>query len=159
MYKPSWGEWENWQHKFSEDVIDGQSGYELKFEGEKVITRYLRVGYDCDGSWRTFSLRKDFLPAKKLQREDDISVSATLKVDQEHGLHPEIKKGRTNLLKIVNIVSSKDQTTHSSEDMIKKQKRIFQNRGIFSQTTNPLVGPSLRTLLPTRLTLNNIRLR
>ena len=93
LYKPSWGEWENWQHKFSEDIIDGQSGYELKFEGEKVITRYLRVGYDCDGSWRTFSLRKDFLPAKKLQREDDISVSATLKVDQEHGLHPEIKKG------------------------------------------------------------------
>ena len=61
-------------------IIDGQSGYELKFEGEKGFFRYLRVGYDCDGSWRTFSLRKDFLPAKKLQREDDISVSATLKL-------------------------------------------------------------------------------
>ena len=69
-----------------------------------------------------------------------------------------LNKGPTNLLKIVNTFSSKDQTTHSSEDMTKKQKRIFQNRGIFSQTTNRLVGLNLRTLLPTQLTLNNIRL-
>ena len=93
LYKPNWGEWENWHHKFSEDVIDGKSGYELKYEGEKVITRYLRVGYDYDGSWRTFSLRKDFLPAKKLQREDDISVSATLNVSHKDGLHPEVCEG------------------------------------------------------------------
>jgi len=93
LYKPSWGEWEKWNHKFSEDIIDGKPGYELKYEGEKVITRYLRVGYDYDGSWRTFSLRKDFLPAKKLQREDDISVSATLNVSRKDGLHPEICEG------------------------------------------------------------------
>ena len=93
LYKPNWGDWENWHHKFSEDVIDGKPGYELKYEGEKVITRYLRVGYDYDGSWRTFSLRKDFLPAKKLQREDDISVSATLNVSHKDGLHPEVCEG------------------------------------------------------------------
>ena len=154
------GEWENWQHKFSEDVIDGQSGYELKFEGEKVITRYLRVGYDCDGSWRTFSLRKDFLPAKKLQREDDISVSATLKVDQEHGLHPEIKKGSHKFIENCEyrFFQRPDDAFLRGYDK-ETEKNFFQNKGIFSQTTNPLVGPSLRTLLPTRLTLNNIRLR
>ena len=43
LYKPSWGEWENWQHKFSEDVIDGQSGYELKFEGERLSPATLEL--------------------------------------------------------------------------------------------------------------------
>ena len=65
LYKPDWGEWQEWSNRFTEDIIDGKSGYELKYQGEKVITRYLRVGYELDGSWRIFSLRKDFLPAKK----------------------------------------------------------------------------------------------
>ncbi len=93
LYKPDWGEWEDWAGRFSEDVIDGQPGYELKYLNEKVITRYLRVGYEADGSWRIFSLRKDFLPAAKLQREDDISVSSTLPARRADGLHPDVPEG------------------------------------------------------------------
>ena len=93
LYKPDWGKWEEWSNRFTEDIIDGKSGYELKYNGDKVITRYLRVGYELDGAWRIFSLRKDFLPAKKLQREDDISVSATLNTQFKNGLHPELKEG------------------------------------------------------------------
>ena len=32
-------------------------------------------GFDTDGSWRTFGLRKDFHPAVKVQLEDDITAS------------------------------------------------------------------------------------
>jgi hypothetical protein len=71
--KPEWGE--NWEDHFSVDVINGTPGNELKCDNRKLITNYLRVGYDQDGSWRTFGLRKDFYPAAKIQMEDDISVS------------------------------------------------------------------------------------
>jgi len=38
----------------------------------------LRVGFDPDGSWRTFGLRKDFNPALKIQAEDDITASVVV---------------------------------------------------------------------------------
>ncbi len=94
FYKPDWGEWENWYQRFSVDVIDGAPGYELKYFNHLVVSRYLRVGYDPEGgAWRTFSLRKDFLPAFKLQREDDITASTVVPVSQEHGLHPDLPEG------------------------------------------------------------------
>jgi hypothetical protein len=33
------------------------------------------VGFDQNGSWRLFALRKDFIPAEKILAEDDITVS------------------------------------------------------------------------------------
>ncbi|NDV63118.1 hypothetical protein G0Q06_11695 [Puniceicoccales bacterium CK1056] len=76
FYKPDWGE--NWRERFTVDIINGISGHELKYKDGKVITSYLRVGYDDNGSWRVFSLRKDFFPATKIQTEDDISASVVL---------------------------------------------------------------------------------
>ena len=93
LYKPDWGDWEQWAPRFSSDIIDGQPGFELKFDGKKILTRYLRLGFKADGSWRTFSLRNDFLPATKLQREDDISASAVWPVTAEDGLHPDVPEG------------------------------------------------------------------
>jgi len=89
-YKLEWGE--NWEDHFSVDVINGTPGNELKCDNRKLITNYLRVGYDHDGSWRTFGLRKDFYPAAKLQQEDDISASVLVPVrslkhveEEDHG--------------------------------------------------------------------------
>jgi hypothetical protein len=73
FYKPEWGE--HWREHFSVDFINGTPGNELKCDNRTLVTNYLRVGFDADGSWRTFGLRKDFYPAAKLQQEDDISVS------------------------------------------------------------------------------------
>ena len=42
---------------------------------KNLITRLLRVGFDQNGSWRLFALRKDFIPANKILAEDDITVS------------------------------------------------------------------------------------
>ena len=51
-----------------------------------------RVGFDKNGSWRTFGLRKDFFAAEKLQVEDDISASIVLPAERLEHLHPNEKK-------------------------------------------------------------------
>jgi len=76
FYKPEWGR--NWREHFSVDIINGTPGNELKCDNRKLVTNYLRVGFDPDGAWRTFGLRKDFQPAVKLQKEDDISASVVV---------------------------------------------------------------------------------
>ena len=76
FYKPDWGN--DWRERFSVDIINGIPGHELKYKGMKLFTSYLRVGYDDNGSWRVFSLRKDFFPALKIQTEDDITASVVV---------------------------------------------------------------------------------
>ena len=75
-YRSEWGE--NWREHFAVDRVNGLPGHELKFDNEKLVNYYLRVGYDQDGSWRTYKLRPDFHPADKVQAEDDITVSVVL---------------------------------------------------------------------------------
>ncbi|MEM1223270.1 MAG: hypothetical protein AAGH40_10925, partial [Verrucomicrobiota bacterium] len=73
FYKPDWGE--DWRHRFNVDLINGNPGNILRYRGNPMLTQYLRVGYTEDGSWRTFGLRKDFIPAAKISLEDDITAS------------------------------------------------------------------------------------
>ena len=72
-YQPEWQD--SWLNHFSVDTINGRLGYELKLDGRKIVTNYLRVGFEEDGSWRVFGLRADFHPAAKVQMEDDITAS------------------------------------------------------------------------------------
>lgn len=75
-YRPEWGD--NWMDKFSVDSINGTDGNTLKYKNADVLTSYLRIGFTENGSWRTFSLRKDFAPCVKLQMEDDITSSVVV---------------------------------------------------------------------------------
>jgi hypothetical protein len=75
-FKPEWGA--NWRDHFSVDIVNGTPGNELKCDNRKLVTTYLRVGFDDDGAWRTFGLRKDFNPAVKVQMEDDITASTVV---------------------------------------------------------------------------------
>jgi hypothetical protein len=75
-YRPEWGA--SWREHFTVDRINGFLGHELKFDGQRLVSNYLRVGYDPDGSWRIYKLRTDFHPADKVQVEDDITASVTL---------------------------------------------------------------------------------
>jgi hypothetical protein len=83
-YKPEWGN--HWREHFSVDIINGVSGNELKIDNRKIVTTYLRVGFDSDGLWRTFGLRKDFHPSLKIQMEDDITASTLMPVSDGHSL-------------------------------------------------------------------------
>jgi len=75
-YRPDWDE--NWREHFGVDRINGFLGNELKFENQKLVGNYLRMGYDPNGSWRIYKLRPDFNPADKVQVEDDITASVVL---------------------------------------------------------------------------------
>ncbi len=75
-YRPEWGD--NWREHFTADRINGYPGHELKYDNQKLVGNYLRVGYDPEGAWRIFKLRPDFHPADKVQVEDDITASVAL---------------------------------------------------------------------------------
>jgi phosphoenolpyruvate carboxykinase (diphosphate) len=85
-YRPEWGR--EWRKYFSVDRSDGTLGHELKFDNQKLVGNYLRVGYDPDGSWRIYKLRPDFNPADKVQAEDDITASVVLPREQLSHLDP-----------------------------------------------------------------------
>lgn len=76
FYKDDWGK--DWRQRFSVDLINGEPGNILRYRGTPMITQYLRVGYTDNGSWRTFGLRKDFMPATKISLEDDITASVVV---------------------------------------------------------------------------------
>jgi hypothetical protein len=76
FYKKEWGR--NWRRHFSVDEVNGYPGHELKFDGRKMITSYLRVGVRNDGTWRIYKLRQDFVAATKVQTEDDITASTVV---------------------------------------------------------------------------------
>jgi len=120
-YKPEWDG--PWRDHFSVDIINGKPANELKCDNRKLVTTYLRVGFDADGLWRTFGLRKDFNPALKIQAEDDITASVVVPADRLEGV-PEAVAAAGGALKFV----------HNAE------KRLFQrpddaiHRGYDKQT-------------------------
>ena len=86
-YEPEWGD--NWREHFTVDRINGYLGHELKFRNQKLVSNYLRVGYDQDGAWRIYKLRPDFSPAEKVQMEDDITASIVLPREALNDLDPQ----------------------------------------------------------------------
>ncbi len=75
-YRPEWGD--KWREHFTVDRINGFLGHELKYNNQKLVGNYLRVGFDPQGSWRIYKLRPDFHPAEKVQVEDDITASVVV---------------------------------------------------------------------------------
>ena len=92
FYRPEWGE--DIRSHFSVDVVDGRPGHELSFNHRKLVSSYLKVGIDEQGNWRVFRLRTDFVPAEKLQVEDDITVSTVLPVEEGLTAEGEVEAGQ-----------------------------------------------------------------
>ncbi|HPW47559.1 MAG TPA: hypothetical protein PLJ56_07005, partial [Rectinema sp.] len=84
FYRPDWGL--DWMSHFSVDAVNGTTGNILKFEGKPIMGSYLRVGKNEKGLNRFFKLRQDFMPAFKLQWEDDITASIIVPVNQLENL-------------------------------------------------------------------------
>ncbi len=85
-YRAEWGD--NWREHFTVDRINGFLGHELKFDNQRLVSNYLRVGYDREGAWRIYKLRPDFAPAAKVQMEDDITASRVLPRESLNNLDP-----------------------------------------------------------------------
>ena len=133
-YKPEWGE--SWREHFSVDIINGKPGNELKCDNRKLVTTHLRVGFDADGLWRTFGLRKDFHPALKIQYEDDITASVVVPPGVLKNLPEEMGGGHLNSSKTPNGGCSSGRMTRSTGDTTNKRRTIFPSRTIFSRITS-----------------------
>ena len=97
FYNPKWGK--NWEEFFSVDTIDGNPAHEFKYKNRKLVAQYLRIGYAKDSSWQTYKLRQDFMPADKVQFEDDISASIVINSELLPGMREDRENGSVKLVK------------------------------------------------------------
>lgn len=87
----------NWRGFFTVDITNGVPGHELKFESRQLVGSYLRVGRWMNGNWRNYKMRQDFIPADKVQMEDDITASTVVErgkilgLPSEYSLYPSLK--------------------------------------------------------------------
>lgn len=76
FYNESWGD--DWRSHFSVDFVNGLPGNQIKYDDRHLQAQFLRIGRDEKGMQRTYKLRQDYLPAEKLQLEDDITSSIVI---------------------------------------------------------------------------------
>ncbi len=136
FYREEWGN--DWKKHFSVDVMNGQPGNELKYENRKLVARYLRVGFDENGAWRTFKLRQDFSHAAKLSTEDDITASTVVPISALSNLNPVIDN---NSVKIIanceyRFFQRPDEAVHRGFD--KKAEADLASSGTFISNFEPL---------------------
>ncbi len=89
FYKPEWGA--DWASHFGTDVVNGAAGNVVKFEGRPVQGSYLRIGTTPEGARSIHKLRQDYMPAAKIQWEDDITASVTAPVASLSGLPDDVR--------------------------------------------------------------------
>jgi hypothetical protein len=126
-YKPEWGA--DWREHFAVDIINGTPGNELKCDNKKLVTTYLRVGFDGDGAWRTFGLRKDFHPAVKVQMEDDITASTVVPA----GVLENLPEGTDKNLSLKFVQNTEQRLFQRPDDAI--------HRGYDKQAENDFIQP------------------
>ncbi len=145
FYKPDWGE--DWRDRFSVDIVNGKPGNELKYRDQKLLSQYLRVGFAEDGSWRVFSLRKDFYPAVKIQTEDDISASVVVPASHVAGLDSGVETDKS-LKFILNceyrLFQRPDEAIHRGYD--KTTEKDFSRSGLFFSNYEPLTREQTRAI-------------
>ncbi len=147
VYKPEWGD--NWRKQFTVDTINGRPGNELKFLREKAMTHFLRVGFTPDSGWRTFSLRKDFHPAVKIQAEDDITASIVVPSAGLAGLSRAAKQSGASQKFVHNcenaLFQRPDEAIHRGYD--KRTERDFSRPGNFFSNYEPLTHENARAIV------------
>ena len=135
-YRPEWGD--NWREHFAVDRVNSVWGHELKFDNQKLVNYYLRVGYDEDGLWRVYKLRPDFHPSDKVQVEDDITVSIVLPRERLSGLDAEFRNPSVKL--VLNcetlLFQRPDEAIHRGAD--KQAEADIASPGTFLSNFEPL---------------------
>lgn len=145
FHKPDWGK--DWRKRFSVDLINGQPGRQLIYRRDRLVTQYLRVGFSENGTWRTFSIRKDFAPAKKVQTEDDISAAMVVPREAVAGLHPDVTNPSLKFIKNCEyrLFQRPDDAIHRGYD--KKTESDFSQGGLFFSNYEPLPRDTARSMV------------
>lgn len=143
-YQPEWGD--NWREHFTVDRINGFLGHELKYENQKLVGNYLRIGFDRDASWRVFKLRPDFYPAAKVQVEDDITASVTVPAQTLNGLDPRYAGQSVKLVKNCEskLFQRPDDAIHRGMD--EQAEADIAQEGVFLSNWEPLNREQARAL-------------
>ncbi|MBN1949979.1 MAG: hypothetical protein JW801_02195 [Bacteroidales bacterium] len=81
----------HWKSLFTVEIVNGRNGNALRYDHEKVLAAYVRIGFSPEGRWYLHKLRSDFIPSHKIQMEDDITASITVPADKLTNLNPEFK--------------------------------------------------------------------
>jgi hypothetical protein len=136
FYKPDWGD--DWRQRFSVDLINGKPGRQLIYRRQRIITQYLRVGFTEEGTWRTFSVRKDFAPARKIQTEDDISASLVVPAKCIKGMHPDVTNPSLKFIRNCEyrLFQRPDDAIKRGYD--KKAESDFSKKGVFFSNYEPI---------------------
>ena len=145
FYKPDWGD--QWRDRFSVDLINGQPGRQLIYRRQRLVAQYLRVGFTEDGNWRTFSVRKDFAPAKKIQTEDDISASMVVPSDRVQGLHPEVTNPSLKFIKNCEYRLFQRPDDAITRGYDKKTESDFSHGGLFFSNYEPITRPGAKSMV------------
>ncbi len=145
FYEPEWGD--DWRSHFSVDSINGVPGNELKLHSKRMFTTYLRVGYQPDGSWRTFGLRKDFMPAAKVQYEDDITASVVVPSSVLDSLPPGFTAPSVKFVQNCEyrLFQRPDDAIHRGYD--KQTELDFAQPGNFFSNYEPLTPSAARQMM------------
>jgi hypothetical protein len=146
FYQPSWGD--DWRKHFSVDIINGAPGHELKFDGRRLVGSYLRVGLQDEELWRTFKLRQDFMPADKVQMEDDITASVVVPTHKLFGIpeglkvHPALKLSTNCEWRLF---QRPDEAIHPGID--KQTEADMSAPGLFTSNFEPLKPEDVREIV------------
>ena len=156
FYKPEWGE--KWREHFSVDFINGVPGHQLKCDNRRLVTNYLRVGYDQDGAWRTFGLRKDFYPASKLAYEDDITASITVPRSSLEDLDPAYQNSALKFVKNCEqrLFQRPDDAIHPGYD--KQTEADFVKAGNFFSNYEALTSADAKVLMEDTISFDQFTL-
>ena len=129
------------------DRINGFLGHELKFDNQTLVSNYLRVGYDRDGSWRIYKLRPDFFPAEKVQVEDDITASVVLPRESLNDLDRELKNHSVKLVANCEtlLFQRPDEAIHRGADS--QAEADIASPGTFLSNFEPLTVEQARGLV------------
>jgi hypothetical protein len=145
LYKPEWGP--DWRRHFSVDVVNARPGNELKHHNEKLLTHYVRAGYTRDSAWRTFTLRSDFLPAEKIQVEDDITAAVVAPRTQVPGMPAWVTEPSVKF-----VHNCENRLFQRPDDAIvrgydKRTERDFARPGHFFSNYEPLTRGDAQTIV------------
>ncbi len=145
FYRTEWGD--NWREHFSVDDVNGQPGHELKIDGRKLIGSYLRVGFSEGGNWRLYKLRQDFLPASKVQFEDDITASITMPTHLVPAPEPLIEQPSVKVLQNceARLFQRPDDAVHPGID--KQTELEMSQPGLFASNYEPLTAADAKAMV------------
>ncbi len=145
FYKDDWGD--DWRERFSVDLINGQPGRQLIYRRQRLMAQYLRVGFTEEGTWRTFSVRKDFAPAKKIQTEDDISASMVVPRSQVEGLHPGVTNPSLKFIKNCEYRLFQRPDDAITRGYDKKTESDFSQSGLFFSNYEPITKHGAKAMV------------